>query len=39
MAQDALRAARACPCPDWPQANDIIALPRDPGNHKGCPYQ
>jgi len=22
MAQDALRAARACPCPDWPQAND-----------------
>jgi hypothetical protein len=23
--------------PDWPKANDIIALSRDPGNHRELP--
>jgi hypothetical protein len=23
--------------PDWPPTNDIIALPRDPGNHRELP--
>jgi len=37
MAQDALRAARACPCPDCAKRNYVIAF-GDPGNHKDCPY-
>jgi hypothetical protein len=26
---------RACPCPNWPKANDIIVLARDPGRDRG----
>jgi len=39
MAQDALRAARACPCPDGADAPCWSSRGGDPGNHEGCPYR